>query len=600
MNIEKHLIRMAAKKGKPQTVTKKAKSAFQRGKISEKQVNLSTKASAKGKRSTSNSANEKIKNEIGNLEEIEQIRKSIEESPKNYNKLIRLLKNLHSLISQLNNANLGKMDSDFMSIARSLIYSLYRIFSHLISKRLLKVFKGISEQEEIVRKWLISKYESFQKELFDLWSIQFFTESIATLKIDVLENLMKLVQDEGKYLGPSVGEAYFPTLRYRKILQNLLVSGDEKSIDEEDGYADDYLLLEFKETYFEKYWDLKFYFFSELPHIEEELRESGRGHRVVFSKLVALTKSAPVYNLENKEEITEMPVWVENAPQNTMYSVNTFRNSFERTWIGALNLQNLSKKEYSSALAILHKRIIPFFGDAQKLMDFLTASYTLGIKTKDGLLAILALNGLWELMKSYNLEYPNFYTNLYAILTPELLHLKEKSRFFRLLDLFMSSTHLPASIVASFIKRLARLCLTAPPSSIICVIPFIYNLIRKHGHSTCMLLIHSTTTTEEDAEYEDPYDENETDPSKTEALGSSIWELETMINHYHPNVSALVKIFTQHFTKYSYNMEDFLDWSYAKLIDAEMKKRFKGDLGVEFEKWNGMFDDEGYMSDYLY
>ncbi|GAV29125.1 hypothetical protein PMKS-002605 [Pichia membranifaciens] len=556
--------------------------------------------SAKGKRSTGNSAKEEIKNEICNLEEIEKIRKSIEESPKNYNKLVRLLKNLHTLISLLNDANLGEVDSDFMSIARSLIYSLYRIFSHLISKRLLKVFKGISEQEETVRKWLISKYESFQKELFDLWSIQFFTASIATLKIDVLENLMKLVQDEGKYLGPSVDEAYFPTLRYRKILQNLLVSGDEKSINEEDGYTDDYLLLEFKETYFEKYWDLKFYFFSELPHIEEELRESGKGHRMVFSKLVALTKSAPVYDLKNKEEITEMPVWVENAPQNTMYSVNTFRNNFERTWIGALNLQNLSKKEYSSALAILHKRIIPFFGDAQKLMDFLTASYTLGVNTKDGLLAILALNGLWELMKSYNLEYPNFYTNLYAILTPELLHLKEKSRFFRLLDLFMSSTHLPASIVASFIKRLARLCLTAPPSSIICVIPFIYNLIRKHGHSTCMLLIHSTTTTEEDAEYEDPFDENETDPSKTEALGSSIWELETMINHYHPNVSALVKIFTQHFTKYSYNMEDFLDWSYAKLIDAEMKKRFKGDLGVEFEKWNGMFGDEGYMSDYLY
>lgn len=283
-----------------------------------------------------------------------------------------------------------------------------------------------------------------------------------------------------------------------------------------------------------------------------------------------------------------------------MYSINNFRLNFEKSWIGALNLKGLTKLEYSSALSILHKRIIPFFSEAQKLMDFLTASYTLGIQTKDILLSILALNGLWELMKSYNLDYPNFYTNLYAILTPDLLHLKEKSRFFRLLDLFMSSTHLSASIVASFIKRLARLSLTAPPSGIVCVIPFIYNLIRKHGHTTCMLLIHSTTSSEEDAVYEDPFDENETDPSKTEAIGSSIWELEAMSNHYHPNVSALVKIFSQQFTKYSYNMEDFLDWSYTKLLDAEMAKRFKGDLGVEFEKWSSMFDEEGYMSEYLY
>lgn len=203
-------------------------------------------------------------------------------------------------------------------------------------------------------------------------------------------------------------------------------------------------------------------------------------------------------------------------------------------------------------------------------------------------------------MKSYNLDYPDFYTNLYAILTPELLHLPEKSRFFRLLDLFMSSTHLPAAIVASFIKRLARLSLTAPPSGIVVVIPFIYNLIKKHGHSTCMLLIHSTTTAEQDAEYFDPYDEDEKDPAKTEAIGSSIWELESMVNHYHPNISALVKIFSQHFTKYSYNMEDFLDWSYTKLLDAEMKKNLKGELGLEFEKWSSMFDDDGYMEDYLY
>lgn len=161
----------------------------------------------------------------------------------------------------------------------------------------------------------------------------------------------------------------------------------------------------------------------------------------------------------------------------------------------------LDNYQYKAVLFILHKRIIPFCNNPQKLMDFLCDAYTTGIRTKDISISILALNGLWELMKSHNLEYPDFYTNLYAILTPDLLHLNYKSRFLRLLDLFMSSTHLPASIVASFIKRLARLSLTAPPAGIICVIPFLYNLFKRHP--TCMLLVHTTTTAIEDEDYVD-------------------------------------------------------------------------------------------------
>lgn len=37
-------------------------------------------------------------------------------------------------------------------------------------------------------------------------------------------------------------------------------------------------------------------------------------------------------------------------------------------------------------------------------------------------------------------EYPNFYTRLYSLLTPALLHTKYRARFFRLLTI--SSPHL--------------------------------------------------------------------------------------------------------------------------------------------------------------
>jgi U3 small nucleolar RNA-associated protein 19 len=74
-----------------------------------------------------------------------------------------------------------------------------------------------------------------------------------------------------------------------------------------------------------------------------------------------------------------------------------------------------------------------------------------------GVVGLLALNTLFILMQEYNLlvaklplvdsgllrcdrDYPSFYTRLYAFLDHDLLHLKHRSRFFRLAELFLSST----------------------------------------------------------------------------------------------------------------------------------------------------------------
>ena len=536
------------------------------------------------------------------VKEIESIKSSILESPKNYNQIIKLLNAFDEVVKKVSSDEDEEMDTEYLKYSRTLLFNLSTLFNNLISKRILKLRKSQTDEEQLVCKWMISKYNSFINQIFTLWKINKFSQSLATLKIDALEKIMQFIKYESKYLGPNIGESYFANVTYKKILKNLLCYGDLSQINGNDGTINDYLLLEFQELYFEKYWDLRFYLFQELPNILNESDElNEETERIIFSKLLTLVKKNSVYDINDKQNITELPLFIKNAPENTIYSVNTFNNNFEKTWINILNLKGLKEEEYKSILTILHKRIIPFFGNAQKLMDFLTLTYSIGIENNnDIILSILSLNGLWELMKSYNLEYPSFYTNLYAILTPNLLHLKEKSRFFRLLELFMSSTHLPASIVASFIKRLSRLSLTSPPSGIVIIIPFVYNLIKKYNHSTCMLLIHSTTTNEEDLKYIDPFDENEKDPSLTNAIDSSIWELNSMVNHYHPNVSALVKIFYQFFNKFSYNLEDFLDWNYNKLLETEFNKKLKGEIGLEFEKWDSMFDDNGYMEDYLY
>merc|ERR1712013_882570 len=49
-----------------------------------------------------------------------------------------------------------------------------------------------------------------------------------------------------------------------------------------------------------------------------------------------------------------------------------------------------------------------------------------------------------------------------------------------LTDFLLSSTHLPSYVVAAFTKKLARLCLTAPSTTIPMAIRFIHNLIFRH------------------------------------------------------------------------------------------------------------------------
>lgn len=136
----------------------------------------------------------------------------------------------------------------------------------------------------------------------------------------------------------------------------------------------------------------------------------------------------------------------------------------------------------------LHHQVLPNMtrGRAIRTADWLGEWVDRG-----GPLGLLALNGLFILIQDYNLDYPDFYHRLYAMLDRSVLHVKYRARFFRLTEVFLSSSHLPASLIASFIKRLARLSLSAPPAAIIMVIPFIYNLLKLHP--SCMVLIHRST-----------------------------------------------------------------------------------------------------------
>ena len=85
------------------------------------------------------------------------------------------------------------------------------------------------------------------------------------------------------------------------------------------------------------------------------------------------------------------------------------------------------------------------------------------------------------------------------------------------------SRHLPANLVASFAKRLARLALLVPQHDQRLIITFISNLVIRHPSIRVMV---DRPETQPSSPTEDPYSAEERDPNKTNAIESSLWEIE--------------------------------------------------------------------------
>lgn len=170
----------------------------------------------------------------------------------------------------------------------------------------------------------------------------------------------------------------------------------------------------------------------------------------LISALAAIT-SFP----EDASEIIEFLVAVPVKEKTPVKKLSSQRGALQDSWLAVLK-GKLNTGQYKYILQIMHKKIVPNINKPQLLMDFLTDSYDAGMSYSSsfyfcqnfciltcigGVVSLLSLNALFLLMQKYNLDYPNFYTKLYALLDRNILHVKHRSRFFRLLDLFLSSTY---------------------------------------------------------------------------------------------------------------------------------------------------------------
>jgi len=201
------------------------------------------------------------------------------------------------------------------------------------------------------------------------------------------------------------------------------------------------------------------------------------------------------------------------------------------------------------------------------LADFLSACYAHG-----GMISVLSLDSLYMLMRDYKLEYPAFYQRLYGLFDHAVMHSKHRERFFELSEKFLSSSHLPAYLVAAFVKRTCRLSLQAPPAAVQLALMFVHNTINRHR--SCMCLVHRVVMTSEPLG-SDPFSMGETDPAKANALESSLWELELLFEHYFPDTAHVARLFNDLFTLKLMDLKAVHNLSYSKFFDKEADRKLK-------------------------
>ena len=274
----------------------------------------------------------------------------------------------------------------------------------------------------------------------------------------------------------------------------------------------------------------------------------------------------------------------ENLAQACLFDVprpsdEELRKAYQ-TALFALLQRPLPQSTHISILEKCELHVFPNLNSPQLLLDYLVDMYAAG-----GEAGIHALGSLLVLIRDYHLDYPHFYQDLYETLTVESLRATYTAKLLRLLTLSLSSMHISTVLVASFLKRLARLSLTAEPSAIVVILPVTYNLIKSH--TGCMKMIHRPDAPEH---YEDPFDADEPNPQLTHAIDSCLWELKTLQSHYHPTISTLAKVISTQFTKPSYDIEDFLDHTYQSLFTADADRKIRKAPAIEEDTEKDIFD----------
>ncbi|XP_071322461.1 nucleolar complex protein 4 homolog [Trachinotus anak] len=451
----------------------------------------------------------------------------------------------------------------------SAVSSCSKLFCTLLERKDLFIGKLPGEEEALNGGYgAEERYHIFMRHRYNScveMLLEHLSHEVHSVKESALCCLMEFAAGEGQHPLEDLdwSEHYsFPRELIQAVVFRLLSKTTDNSL----------LISRFQE--FLEMEDVRYYVMSSIRENVGKVMEKNKGAVVPIYQNNVFTLMSNISMPSQESELTNFMVKQEAKHEDWKAAkLNEHKRVFERMWLGFLKYK-LPSSMYKKVLVILHDSILPHMSKPALMIDFLTAAYEVG-----GAISLLALNGLFVLIHQHNLDYPDFYKKLYNLLDPSIFHVKYRARFFHLANLFLSSSHLPVYLVAAFAKRLARLALTAPPAALLIVLPFIYNLIRRHP--SCRVLIHKPST--EDETLEDPYLMDEEDPAQCCALESSLWEVKTLQKHYHPDVAKAAMLINTPLSEQEDDISEVLEITAYELMERDLKQTQSKSIPLEFE-----------------
>ncbi|XP_037907931.1 nucleolar complex protein 4 homolog A-like [Hermetia illucens] len=442
------------------------------------------------------------------------------------------------------------------------LLTLEVIFTELLKRREMYVevepLKPKDDNPETkYREWLHERYLETLRLILSCFKLERHTESNQALVTSV-----KLLSCEAKHPlehTPS-GQYYFPINRYRNILTKLLCAEHSNS----------HLIDRFKE--YAQYLDIVYHAWKLMPGLTPKCATVPNDE--FAQNYLELINAIPV--TKELQEGKRLLCSDECVTDET-FDYNATRKCINKAW-NCVMLWQMKEQIHKHVLIILLERILPHLEKPVLLTDFLMDSLDLG-----GPIGLLALQGIFTLIQKHNITYPDIYEKLYSMFEPEIFHTKFKARLFYLADIFLSSTHLPENLVAAFVKRLARLSLVAPPQDIVIILQFIGNLILRHPGLKRLICHPSGGEVSRD-----PYIMDERDPTKSNALESSLWEVVALQNHVLPSVATAARFISQPLPATEWDLADVLEVKENDIFDQEIARRSK-QCALAIERSQSMF-----------
>merc|ERR1711879_778474 len=109
------------------------------------------------------------------------------------------------------------------------------------------------------------------------------------------------------------------------------------------------------------------------------------------------------------------------------------------------------------------------------------------------------------------------------------------------------------------------------------------------GSSNSALMV---AAADEEITGEDPFNMEETDPAKTKAQQSSLWEIKALREHYYPFISRFCKTFEKPIDEHKdlYEIQDFVNHTYETEFQSQITKKRKGkSVALTFQSSGKLF-----------